>query len=430
MVALLESAESSTVGGSAASNERQIMRCNHTRSALALGAALLTSLGSASAQQAERHNVALLIFQGVELLDFAGPGEVFAAAGGQFNTYTVALTKDPVGSLGIVDLVPQYTIDDCPDPDLIIVPGGNVPIHNERLQAWIGEHFRSGELTMSVCNGTSLLATSGALSELEVTTHHSAFNAVVAFEPTATPLLNRRFVDNGNVLTTAGISAGIDGALHMVARLAGQERAQSIATYMEYHWRPAEIEAFHAQPALAYARQHEPILRDVDEHGLQGAVDRYKASLAQQSEIDRSVPSFHRLRTLAEQLMAKPENQAHGVRVFEFAVAAYPNSFTLRDGLSGAYELVGQVDASLEHARAAAEMAEADTRNREDVRNRILTSASERIERLESGLKAESVFVCPCPACPDVRSDEGGGCPECGMVLVRQVVSAEIPAGR
>jgi putative intracellular protease/amidase/YHS domain-containing protein len=190
-------------------------------------------------------NVAILIFQGVELLDFAGPGEVFAVAQtieGQraFNVYTVAASADAITSQGFVKVTPQHTIENCPRPDIIVVPGGGVNnvMGDEKVMAWIKSATREIEVTMSVCNGAYLLARAGLLNDKKATTHWTAIRGLKREAPMATVLENVRFVDNGQVLTTAGVSAGIDGALHVVDRLLGRPAAQLTARHMEYDWKP------------------------------------------------------------------------------------------------------------------------------------------------------------------------------------------------
>jgi putative intracellular protease/amidase/YHS domain-containing protein len=189
--------------------------------------------------------VAILIFDGVELLDFAGPGEVFAAAQtieGQraFTVYTVAVSADAITSQGFVKVMPQYTIENCPRPDIIVVPGGGVNnvMGNEKVMEWIKTATRETEVTMSVCTGARLLARAGLLDDKKATTHWASISRLKGDAPKATVLENARFVDNGQVLTTAGVSAGIDGALHIVDRLLGRPAAQLTARYMEYDWRP------------------------------------------------------------------------------------------------------------------------------------------------------------------------------------------------
>lgn len=199
----------------------------------------------------EPPNVAILVFEGVELLDFAGPGEVFSAAHGArghaFRVYTVAADKRPVHSQGFVELRPEFSFADAPRPDILVVPGGNVPDDAAHVE-WVRSRAPACELVLSVCNGALLVARAGLLEGLEATTHHGSLEALARHNPKTRVYTNRRFVDNGRVVTCAGVSAGIDGALHVVERLLGNESARRTARYMEYEWRPEEIRALHAQP--------------------------------------------------------------------------------------------------------------------------------------------------------------------------------------
>jgi transcriptional regulator GlxA family with amidase domain len=195
-------------------------------------------------EAAGRRNVAIVLYPGVELLDFAGPGEVFAAASAAFRVYTVAESKQPLVSEGFVTIVPEFSIADAPAPDILVIPGGRVRsvTGSPAMLAWVKQVTAKNEVTMSVCNGALVLAENGTLAGLKATTHWSALGALREREPRATVVDDVRFVDNGRVITTAGVSAGIDGALHLVARLLGADEAAEVAHYMQYEsvgWREA-----------------------------------------------------------------------------------------------------------------------------------------------------------------------------------------------
>jgi transcriptional regulator GlxA family with amidase domain len=179
-------------------------------------------------------NVAIVLYDGVELLDFAGPGEVFAAAH-QFRPFTIATTTAPVTSQGYVRVTPQYGVDDAPHVDIVIIPGGGVGtvLDDDRMMAWIKETADVADHVVSVCNGALVLAEAGLLDGLEATTHHGSLAALRGYEG-VTVRDDRRWVDNGKVMTCAGVSAGIDGSLHLVSRLDGPAAAASVARYMEY----------------------------------------------------------------------------------------------------------------------------------------------------------------------------------------------------
>ena len=192
-------------------------------------------------------NVAIVIWDGAELLDFAGPTEVFSAArsGGQhlFNVYTVAATTDPIVSQGVVTIVPQYSIADCPQPDIFVLPGGgtNSPLNNPEMIEWVRHSAAQADVAMSVCTGAFVLLKAGLLEGKEATTWHGAIGRLREAATNTVVHDDQRWVDNGAVLTTAGVSAGIDGALHLVARLHGDQAARDTARYMEYDWRPKEV---------------------------------------------------------------------------------------------------------------------------------------------------------------------------------------------
>lgn len=193
-------------------------------------------------------NIAILLFETVEVLDFAGPLEVFASvntvleANPPFNVYTVAETAGPLRAANPLTIVPDYTIDNCPPPDILVIPGGSgsrKAAKSEQLIAWVKAQDQRTEFTLSVCTGTRVLAAAGILDGLRVTTHYSGLDELAANHPTTTVLRDVRYVDNGRVVTSAGVSAGIDMAFHMVQRLLGEDVARQTARYIEYdYWQP------------------------------------------------------------------------------------------------------------------------------------------------------------------------------------------------
>ncbi len=203
--------------------------------------ALIDSLAR-NQQPVKKRNVAIFIHNGVEILDFAGPSEVFASTEG-FNVYTVSLSKEPIISQGFIKITPTYSLTDCPKPDIVVLPGGNTGpfIENKPLIDWIKKTATQAEIMLSVCTGAGLLAKAGLLDGKQATTFHSYIEPLQRATPKAEILRNTRFVDNGQIITTAGVSAGIDGALHVVAKLKGQAVATQTARYMEYDkWKPEE----------------------------------------------------------------------------------------------------------------------------------------------------------------------------------------------
>lgn len=171
--------------------------------------------------------VGILVFEGVELLDFTGPAEVFAVAGhgSMFKVVTVAESKTPFATMGGLTFVPSHTYDDAPPLGVLVVPGGNMRAVTARGLAWLKATADATPITMSVCMGSILLARAGLLAGIEATTHHWGLDHLRQTVPTCRVVTGRRFVDAGRIVTTAGVTAGIDGALHVVERLHGADAA-------------------------------------------------------------------------------------------------------------------------------------------------------------------------------------------------------------
>ncbi|SEO97229.1 GNAT family N-acetyltransferase [Paenibacillus sp. OV219] len=200
-------------------------------------------------------NVAVIVYDQVDALDVTGPFDTFAIAsnwGQDFRVYTVALeSKNPVRTISGLTIQPDFASWDCPAPDVLVVPGGwgsRKEMYNEKLTGWIYETSQRASFTLSVCTGALLLAKAGLLEELRATTNRRAMDLLKEAAPASTMLVeNVRYVDNGRLITSAGVTAGIDAALHLVAKLLGEERALETASRLEHDWRrePSEWLAFH-----------------------------------------------------------------------------------------------------------------------------------------------------------------------------------------
>lgn len=196
---------------------------------------------------ADRH-VAILIFDDVEVLDFAGPFEVFSVAGrevsgreGAFAVYTVAETTAPIQGRGGLAVVPAHTFETAPVADVVVVPGGwgaRAAMRNEAIGRWVLAQTSTADVVLSVCTGALILGAAGLLDGLPVTTHASALHLLSEVAPAADVRAGERYLDTGAIVTAAGISAGIDAALHVVARLTGEDHAAATARHMEYAWSP------------------------------------------------------------------------------------------------------------------------------------------------------------------------------------------------
>lgn len=200
---------------------------------------------------AARSTVGILVFDNVEVLDFCGPFEVLSVAahpdqdrdGVLFRAVTIAKSADIVTCIGGLRVEPHHTFQNHPRLDILIVPGGQ-GTRRARLDRecidWIKEQDAETGLTTSVCTGAFLLAEAG-LAGGPATTHWSAINWMRDQYPDVEIVANARVVDRGHIITSAGISAGIDMALHIVERLHGRETAQWTARRMEYDWHPEGV---------------------------------------------------------------------------------------------------------------------------------------------------------------------------------------------
>ena len=203
--------------------------------------------------------VALLVFTGVQIIDFTGPYEIFGTAG--YDVYTVAETKDPITTVNGMTVVPKYDFATAPPPDVLVVPGGGIyaASNSAKTIQWIADVTTRTKHTMSVCNGAFLLAQAGLLDGLTATTTAGLIEKLRAQYPKVHVVDDRRFVDNGKIITTAGLSAGIDGALHVVARMQGNGKAQLTALGDEYDWKP--------EPGFARASLADRNIPDLDPEG-------------------------------------------------------------------------------------------------------------------------------------------------------------------
>jgi len=190
----------------------------------------------------KRRNVAILIFNDVEILDFTGPYEVFSVADELhehllFNVYTVAERNDTVQAKNRLSINPSYNIEECPKPDILVIPGGDgtrALLENRVILTWIRQTERAAEMILSVCTGSLLLAKAGILDGLKATTHHTAIELLSKLAPQTEILSNIPYVDNGSVVTSAGVSTGIDMCLFVVGKIVSNEVSRLTAHNMEY----------------------------------------------------------------------------------------------------------------------------------------------------------------------------------------------------
>jgi transcriptional regulator GlxA family with amidase domain len=197
-------------------------------------------------------NVGIYIFDEVEVLDFAGPFEVFATASRMsrllqpdsdppFNVFTVGESGAKIRARGGLTVEPQFSMGEHPAIDLLLVPGGVVTAELAKpgVIAWLAAQARKAQLTAAVCTGAFLIGKAGLLAGKRATTHWEDIADLRVMLPDTQIIEGQRWVDEGAVITSAGISAGLDMSLYIVARFAGHPLAVRTARQMDYEWRDA-----------------------------------------------------------------------------------------------------------------------------------------------------------------------------------------------
>ncbi len=214
-------------------------------------AAMLLSRPVAHAQmtmaprpQAKPLNVAFLVFPGVEALDLSGPLDVFVKANdiapAAFNIYTVSTgAKTVVSQSGVLTLSARYSLSQSPRPDIVIVPGASVEqarkIGNDaRVQGWLRANSSPNQTVMTVCTGAFIAGAAGLLDGKNSTTHWFCLQDFQRQFPRTKAFSDARFVRDGNILSTAGVSSGIDGALELVEQTRGEQTANVVARALQY----------------------------------------------------------------------------------------------------------------------------------------------------------------------------------------------------
>lgn len=186
----------------------------------------------------KRIRVAFMLGDGANVIDTAGPWEVFQDVmlheGGHdhpFELFTVAPTDKLLRMTGGLQVLPHYSIENVPQPNVIVVPAHK---STGESRAWLAEASAGTDVTMSVCTGAFQLARAGLLKGVPATTHHDFFDSFAKEFPDIELRRGLRFVDSGRIATAGGLTSGIDMALHIVSRYYGVEVAAATASYMEY----------------------------------------------------------------------------------------------------------------------------------------------------------------------------------------------------
>ncbi|MBS0298110.1 MAG: DJ-1/PfpI family protein [Proteobacteria bacterium] len=202
------------------------------RDVIAAGVATTAALaagGVALSQAVRPRKVAFMVTPGHNVIDLAGAWEVFQDSG--FELYTVGPSRAPLRMTGGLQVAPDYSFADAPQPDVVSVGAQS---GSPEAIAWLKRASANAEIVMSVCTGAFKLAATGLLDGLSATTHHDFWDKFEQAYPKVKLVRGRRFVDNGKFVTAGGLTSGVDSALHVVARLKGEDAAAETARYMEH----------------------------------------------------------------------------------------------------------------------------------------------------------------------------------------------------
>ncbi len=191
----------------------------------------------------QKRNVGILIFDGAEVLDFAGPFEVFSVTAElndsqPFRVFTVSEALTPITAINGLSLNPTYDFNNCPKIDILIIAGGDGTrqlITNQNVLDWVHRAHQETAFTLSICSGSRLLGKLGLLDGKPYCTHHQVYGDMQKLVPTGQPKQGQRFAQAGKIYTSGGISAGIDLSFHLIEKLLGDEVAARTANYMEYN---------------------------------------------------------------------------------------------------------------------------------------------------------------------------------------------------
>ncbi len=192
-----------------------------------------------ASDQKKTRTLGIVLYPQFELLDVYGPAEIFGNLGPRMKVVMVADKAGPVASAQGPKVIADYGFDDCPALDLVLVPGGfgTIPqLNNKTLVDWLRERAAKAEIVTSVCSGSALLAKAGLLDGRRATSNKRYFQIAVEQGPKVNWVEEARWVDDGDRVTSSGVSAGIDMALHVVERLFGTKTAETIADSTEYQW--------------------------------------------------------------------------------------------------------------------------------------------------------------------------------------------------
>lgn len=204
--------------------------------AMVMAGAWFTSV----AQRPPRPSVAILIFEGVQIIDYTGPYETFGQAG--YQVFTVGEKTEPLTTSMGMKVTPSYSLASAPPADVLVIPGGAMPHDlpaDHPVVRWILEREPRVKHILTVCNGAFALGPTGLLDGRQATTTAGMISHLQSSIPKVIPVYDKRFVHDGKIISAGGLSAGIDAALYVISLLDSPARSQEVANKMEYNWDPS-----------------------------------------------------------------------------------------------------------------------------------------------------------------------------------------------
>jgi len=209
----------------------------------------------------------------MELIESIAPAQIFMSAPG-FDEYTVAEATRPIHS-GILTIIPQYTFEDCPRPEVIVVPGGPAKaLRSAALKQWLQASSKDATIVMSVCNGALVLANAGLLDGIEATAPLGALDELMILGHGVKLVPKRRWQDSGKIVTVQSYFAAVDGALHVIERLRGDQAAKQVAGWNGYDWRPDEFSKEFATEPRPFVSKRFLVFEELMNSGEEAAIKR------------------------------------------------------------------------------------------------------------------------------------------------------------
>jgi len=330
------------------------------------------------ADDAPRRVVAILIWDGAELIEFTGPAQIFEFTPG-FECVTVGPSRKAIRSY-FVSIIPEYTYDDCPQPDVVVIPAGVPMMRNEALNAWLKRVVPKAQSVLTVCNGSLILANAGLLDGQTATAPYSNLDDLMILGRNIRACANERFVESGKFVTVNSYFAGVDAALHVVSKLCGADVAKRTAARNLYDWQPQRFADELAKPRLVEPSRRTIVFNVVVKDGVDAGLKRYReliqtaSSRPSESGVPAQPGDENQFRYLAWNLQNAGRTR-DALKLCEFSASAFPDSTMARACLGQAYAADGRPQEAMAELFKAADMGGSETFVANALRRVLMTAA-------------------------------------------------------